>query len=413
MAWICGSKGCPKHSQPSHRCQGWKLAGITGSVGRGGQNRSADVAIVQGALNRHVGKPGGAATPLATDGIAGPKTIAAITAFQSTVAGLSRPDGRVDPNRRTIRHLSGAPSIAPAPPPAGSRNASALVFRHRNFEVLVGTDGAIKVRHGDSLSKYSSAIRNDPMVVFGEFGRLNRHGTMEAIADVRRISAGETIYYVPMYDAWNFGRRLTLPIATPPKTSLNEKLGNVGNVSYNRDEVLRGALERDYGLPGERAELALRAIKILGYSKRGLSLAGLVADVAGLASKVGGIILAFSGWVTFVHVLVGPVANVIKVLNAKEEGYRQLGLRAHAFATTAWAFDHPPPATSVVVGHFRDSPRGPAALREAEQVWDSTVRSVFASLRSDVAAGVCTSVPTRRSCGPWATTSRQRFVEHY
>lgn len=107
MAWVCGNQGCPSHSQPSHRCQGWKLAPITGSVGRGGQNRAADVKIVQGALNQFFGKPGGPAQYLATDGSAGRSTITAITAYQTVVVRAARPDGRVDPGGSTFGALSG------------------------------------------------------------------------------------------------------------------------------------------------------------------------------------------------------------------------------------------------------------------------------------------------------------------
>ena len=121
MAWVCGKQGCPGHSQPSHRCQGWKLAAITGSVGRGGQNRAADVTIVQGALNQFVGKPGGPAQYLATDGSVGEKTIAAIAAFQAAVVRVARPDGRVDPGGRTFGALSGKGTVGPAMPPVTSK----------------------------------------------------------------------------------------------------------------------------------------------------------------------------------------------------------------------------------------------------------------------------------------------------
>jgi peptidoglycan hydrolase-like protein with peptidoglycan-binding domain len=63
------------------------------------------------------------ATVLATDGICGPATVAAIRKFQSSF--MSRPDGRVDPDGATIRRLAGhesaASTSAAAAPAASSR----------------------------------------------------------------------------------------------------------------------------------------------------------------------------------------------------------------------------------------------------------------------------------------------------
>jgi peptidoglycan hydrolase-like protein with peptidoglycan-binding domain len=76
---------------------------IRASVGRGGSNRFEDVRLVQELLNKHVHPP---MQPLTVDGIVGPKTIAAIEAFQKRVLSMSPPDGRVDPDGRTLIALS-------------------------------------------------------------------------------------------------------------------------------------------------------------------------------------------------------------------------------------------------------------------------------------------------------------------
>jgi hypothetical protein len=81
------------------------MATLFSSVGRGGANNKADVCTVQTLLNRHVNKL--LIQPLKVDGVAGPKTIGAIEAFQRKVVGLSAPDGRVDPGGRTLQALSG------------------------------------------------------------------------------------------------------------------------------------------------------------------------------------------------------------------------------------------------------------------------------------------------------------------
>lgn len=72
---------------------------LSGSVGEGGRNLSADVLAVQDRLAHFGVDPG------AVDGADGPQTRAAIRAFQGRFMGA--PDGRVDPNGRTWRELLG------------------------------------------------------------------------------------------------------------------------------------------------------------------------------------------------------------------------------------------------------------------------------------------------------------------
>lgn len=86
--------------------------GIGASVGRGGVNRTADVQLVQRLLLQQGCDPGG------VDGVCGPRTVAAIEAFQRHFA--PSPDGRVDLNGPTWRKLAtGAATGHPAATPAG------------------------------------------------------------------------------------------------------------------------------------------------------------------------------------------------------------------------------------------------------------------------------------------------------
>jgi len=79
---------------------------LRASVGNSGKNNKNDVAYVQNLLNKHKFSLSHTnLMPLKTDGICGKKTIAAITAFQSEVVCLSKPDGRVDPGGQTIKGL--------------------------------------------------------------------------------------------------------------------------------------------------------------------------------------------------------------------------------------------------------------------------------------------------------------------
>jgi len=81
------------------------MARLTGSVGQGGDNREADVRLVQQLLNRHDLAP---LAPQAEDGQASPALATAIRHFQTRHLSMPSPDGRVDPGGRTLRALDGA-----------------------------------------------------------------------------------------------------------------------------------------------------------------------------------------------------------------------------------------------------------------------------------------------------------------
>lgn len=76
---------------------------ITQSVGDKGKNIKPDVLKIQTALNNV--KPALTAIPLKVDGIYGKKTGDAIIAFQKKHLAMLNPDGRIDPNGRTIQKL--------------------------------------------------------------------------------------------------------------------------------------------------------------------------------------------------------------------------------------------------------------------------------------------------------------------
>jgi hypothetical protein len=88
------------------------MANIAKSVGAGGQNNKPDVRVVQTLLNNFVGGLG--LNALFVDGDCGDLTIKAIRKFQSQIAGIAIPDGRVDPGGTTMQALHGVPAAGPA-----------------------------------------------------------------------------------------------------------------------------------------------------------------------------------------------------------------------------------------------------------------------------------------------------------
>jgi hypothetical protein len=79
---------------------------ISASVGSGGVNRKADSMTVQELLNEVPAAQGGPSPQLVVDGLPWTKTIAAIRNFQKVQLDFKWPDGRVDPNGKTLAKLN-------------------------------------------------------------------------------------------------------------------------------------------------------------------------------------------------------------------------------------------------------------------------------------------------------------------
>lgn len=90
--------------------------GISKAVGRNAVNAKNDVMFVQTALNTYAKKHASNTFPLKVDGLCGNKTIQAIYNFQKNHVGIAIPDARVDPNGRTLRHLTSSSPLSIAAP---------------------------------------------------------------------------------------------------------------------------------------------------------------------------------------------------------------------------------------------------------------------------------------------------------
>jgi hypothetical protein len=81
------------------------------------------------------------------------------------------------------------------PDPADSK---AGTHSYGSFSVTVAADGAIKVRPGDWLSKYSQALHNGDVTRISEYARMSG-GKLVAIDNPDLILAGETLYHLPTH----------------------------------------------------------------------------------------------------------------------------------------------------------------------------------------------------------------------
>ena len=78
---------------------------IKQSVGDDGRNDATDVKVIQAALNLSQSDRFKLSRRLVVDGKSGAKTISAIETFQQLIVGMQSPDGRVDPDGRTLGRL--------------------------------------------------------------------------------------------------------------------------------------------------------------------------------------------------------------------------------------------------------------------------------------------------------------------
>ena len=132
---------------------------IGGSVGKAGSNVRKDVLTIQERLNELLGKR---RSPLAVDGLIGPKTLGMIADFQRSVLKFHSPDSRVDPNGKTIAALNKPNSATiwqTAPPAPNTQRRRAVNLHFRSISLTnVSFDrqyrGAVKVyeQYGIDLS---------------------------------------------------------------------------------------------------------------------------------------------------------------------------------------------------------------------------------------------------------------------
>jgi len=74
------------------------------------------------------------------------------------------------------------------------------IKKYKKFSVTVGNDGAIIVKKGDWLSKYSAAFNRGDTTKLNEYG-IKEKGVVEPIPS-RDLKEGETIYHIPTYERW-------------------------------------------------------------------------------------------------------------------------------------------------------------------------------------------------------------------
>lgn len=237
------------------------------------------------------------------------------------------------------------------------------------YTVTMKTDGAINVKHGDWLSKYSAAMYND-FTHIHEFARMDKGGKLKKIHRVDHIFAGETIYHIPTYNQLHPMRMDEVTIMASPLSDEQE------------EKLMAETLADDYDLQGERLEWLEHAAHI----SKGAEELGEVAEWITEETAKGATVAAVSSWLGLVSCVLEPIEIGIAILDALETEAKIAGMQAIAYAITAWAFDDPMPGyPASLKPNWRGAGTGMAGLERAEQGWkdacEATVRNLEERVR--------------------------------
>lgn len=201
-----------------------------------------------------------------------------------------------------------------------------MIYKNGHYHVDIGNDGAIHVRPGDWLSKYSAAIYNN-FTTIHVFARRDKFGAIVPIQNVNLIYAGEVLYHLPTYNT--FMRKPQQPQKTIRISDAEKK------------KIAEDIMKKEFKLSGDNLRLFNNAIDILGYADNAATL----SEIAGLIAE-GSLISGVGTALGVVNIFLGSIGMIIGLLNTLETPQRIAGLRAVAYGSTAWAFGDPMPAYS-------------------------------------------------------------------
>lgn len=288
---------------------------ISGSVGEQGVNDRTDVWNVQVLLIK-IRKGRGEPT-IELDGRIGPETIGAIKTFQKWQFGWSNPDGRVDRNGNTLKHLN---QLTDGSGPTRYLLEPVTVKeKGTRWEVKIGADGEIIVKAGDWLSKYSAAIDGNFYTIW-PYMRPTEDGKFVAVENPRLIRTGESLYHIPTFLA--FRKKHDMPEADVPKPK--------ALTDAEKKKMSEEFLSANFGLQGDN-------LKALGYALTGVEVGAGALEIAGLVVQ-GSVMAGIVTTASVAAVFASMVGSIISVINVLQTGEKLAGMRAVAYASVAWSF---------------------------------------------------------------------------
>ena len=242
--------------------------------------------------------------------------------------------------------------------------------------MFVANDGAIKVKAGDSLSKYSMAMYGDFKHIHEFARRLTPGGALQPIKNVNYIQTGWTIYHMPT---------ATVEYVEQDPGSSGPSGGVPMTRQQVRDEVERMLID-DYRFEGGIARYAAETIGDRIYKNRiatGLcSPAIVVAEATGMLGPA-----AALGLGTLTGVLgavLGVVGALLALWSNRSYNIKQNGIRGVAYAIVAWSFEDPPPQFPENIRKNLSShpTMTPVELQQNIDAWNLAVRQTMQKLNA-------------------------------
>jgi hypothetical protein len=238
-------------------------------------------------------------------------------------------------------------------------------------------DGAIEVKHGDWLSKYSSAMYNDFKHIH-EFARIDESGKLKKILLVNHIFAGEIVYHLPTYKEAHPLRLGEVEITASPYSEEQE------------DQIMIDTLKEDYDLKGERLKWLEEVAHWAHVVATGAEVGEIVGEAAGwiveetaVAASIGTVVTTLS----LIATALMPIGIGIVILNANDTDKRIAGMQAVNYAITAWAFGDPIPGVPASLRRNVRAGTGPgnSGIQRVESAWqeasDAAVRNLEQKVR--------------------------------
>ena len=236
-------------------------------------------------------------------------------------------------------------------------------YQHGHYEIDVDDSGAILVKQGDWLGKFSAAIYNDFIHVH-EFGRQGLRGNVEPIKNISTIFSGEIVYHLPTYHN-------TETVASRHLTEEDKKKLNFASLNH------------EYRLNTEQQNLISYFINYYGYSDN----ATLLADIADFSINNTLLTTIYSGAnISAIRVNLNKKCRTLLSTNTNDNELKFYLLRAIAYAITAWAFDDVKPKESRQVLfnlHHGMPAANQASLVDYADAWKLTVNEIYDQLYAE------------------------------
>jgi hypothetical protein len=265
-------------------------------------------------------------------------------------------------------------------------------FANGGYQVNVREDGSILVKPGDWLSKYAVAMYNNPHQL-GDFywPPLSATGVLRPIQEHEKdhLELGDTVIHKPTWDKWLQGNPGRPPLGRPMTMSIDDFLqqlresGVPGERINRMSSLLTGAKWRDISESDALKQLGVLA---LGVNSNWTMLNGPTPLPVKLLGPVAAETLA--GALGFLAVFQFTFQSLVVWLDAQESGLRFAGLRAIAYATTAFAFGDPSPCLPYGIEYnlTHGTWRGVIPVSRYKASWLDVVSKTTARLVADMAA---------------------------